>query len=210
MMKFMNVLDQARWHIRTLWGVLIIAFMINVLTIFGWMHSQSKIKIEIPPQIPESGLTITQGEIPKTTIYSFAFYVWQSLNHWSDNGTQDYKNQIEKFSAFLTPDFKLKLINNYNDLLSEGELQDRIRLMSGWSGSYFDPIDVEYVGHGTWLVHLKMRLLEMINSNAKVVKDLQMNYTLKVVRYDIDSKNNPWGLALEGFAESPTRLKTII
>ncbi len=209
-MKFLNALEQARWHIRSLWCVVILVVLINILSVFGWLHTQSKIRIEVPPQIPESGLTITQGEISKTTIYSFAFYVWQSINHWSNNGMQDYKKQITQFSAYLTPEFKLKLIENYNNQLNQGELQDRIRILQGMAGSEYSPDDVDYIGHGTWIVHLKMRLTEMMNSNAKVVKDVQMYYTLKVVRYNVDAKQNPWGLAIAGFAKSPARIKTII
>ncbi len=209
-MKFLNVLEQARWHIRSLWCVLIILVMLNSLMLFGWMHSQSKIKIDVPPQIPQSGLTITQGEVPKTTVYSFAFYVWQSLNHWSNDGLTDYKNQITQFAPFVTPDFKLQLVQNYNNLLNEGELQDRIRLLQGSSGNEYSPDDVIYLGHGTWVVHLKMRLTELMNSNAKVVKDAQILYSIKVVSYNVDAKQNPWGLAIAGFAESPARIKTII
>jgi len=123
---------------------------------------------------------------------------------------QDYKQDIDQFSPFLTPSFKLNLIQDYNNLLNEDELQDRIRLMQSMSGSGYDTNDVDYVGHGTWIVHLKMRLTEMINSNAKVVKDVQMNYTLKIVRFDTDAKNNPWGLALDGYAVSPSRIQTFI
>ncbi len=130
-MKFINALEQAYWHIRTLWLFILITVVMNVLLIIGWMHSQSKMTIQIPPQIPESGLTMIQGEIPKTTIYSFAYYVWQSINHWSSDGLQDYQQQITQFSPFLTPDFKLNLIEDYNNLLNQGELQDRLRLMQG-------------------------------------------------------------------------------
>jgi len=209
-MKFINALEQAQWHIRTLWCLLIILLFFNVITIFGWMHSQSKIQIDIPPQIPESGLTITQGKIPKSTIYSFAFYIWQSVNHWSKSGMKDYKKQITKFQPFLTPKFKLKLIQDYNNLLNQGELRDRIRMIQGIDGSEYSPDDVIYMGHSTWIVHLKMHLVEMMNSNLKVVKDIQMHYTLKIVRYDVDAKKNPWGLALSDFSISSSRIKTTI
>ena len=209
-MKYLNAIEQARIHIRTLRQFIILLAMILVLLIYGWIHAQARIKVEIPPQIPESGLTIQQGEIPKSTIYSFAYYVFQSVNHWDTNGLQDYQNEIEQFKPLLTPSFRITLVQDYNNLLNQGELQDRIRLMQGMSGSSYDPANVEYVGHGTWIVHLKMRLTEMINSNAKVVKDVQMNYTLKIVRLDTDAKNNPWGLALDGFAESPSRIQTFV
>ncbi len=209
-MKFLNALEQSKWHIRSLWRVSFLLFLTNALVLLGWMHSQSKIKIEVPRHIPESGLTLTQGEVPQTTVYSFAFYVWQSINHWSQNGMQDYKAQMTRFSPFLTPSFKLKLIRNYNYLLNEGELQDRLRLMQGLSSSGYSSRDVKTIGHGTWMVHLKMRLTEMMKSNAKIVKDVQMHYILKIVRYNVDAKQNPWGLAIAGFAESPERIKTIV
>lgn len=209
-MKFLSALEQANWHIRTLWFVILIFFGINVVLLLGWIRSQSNITVHVPPYIPESGLTMTQDEMPNTTVYSFAYYIWQSLNHWSNDGLQDYKQQITGFSPFLTPDFKLRLIEDYNNLLNQGELQDRIRLMQGNSGSEYNPEDVRYEGHDTWLVRLNMRLTEMMGTNAKVVKDIDMVYTLKIVRFDIDNKENPWGLAVAGFAEQPERIKTII
>lgn len=209
-MKFLNALEQAQWHIRTMWYVIIIVFFVNMLVVLGWMHSQSHIKVIVPPHIPQSGLTLTHGEVSKTTIYSFAYYVWQSVNHWANDGLRDYKQQITRFAPFLTPAFKLKLVRNYNNLLNQGELQGRLRFLQGLSGSEYTVNDVKVIGHGTWIVDLKMRLIEMMNANAKVVKDAEMNYTLKIVRYNVDAKQNPWGLAIAGFARSPVRIKTII
>lgn len=207
-MKFLSALEQAQWHVRTLWKVVIVAFAINTMVLLGWMHAQAKIQIEIPPAVPESGLTLTEGQVPDTTIYSFAFYIWQSINHWPNDGMQDYKNQLSQFTPFLTPGFKIKLANNYNQLLNEGELQDRVRLMQGVAGSEYQPGDVKYLGHGTWIVFLDMQLTEMMNANAKIVKDVNMQYALTVVRFNVDAKTNPWGLALAGFAESPMRTET--
>lgn len=209
-MQFLNALEQARRHIHSLWGVVLLLVVMDALVTCGWLHAQSKIKITVPPHIPRSGLTLTQNAVPKTTVYSFAYYVWQSINYWHHDGLNDYKTQITRFSPFLTPHFKVKLVQNYNYLLNEGELQDRIRLMQGVSGSEYSPKDVVYIGHDTWIVRLTMRLTEMVNSNAKVVKDVEMHYALKVVRYDVDTQANPWGLGIAGFAHSPRRIKTMI
>ncbi|MBX9706100.1 MAG: TIGR03746 family integrating conjugative element protein [Gammaproteobacteria bacterium] len=209
-MKFLNALEQSKSHIRSLWYAIALAIFINAVTLLGWMHSQSTIRIQIPPQIPVNGLIVAQGEVPKTTVYSFAYYVWQSLNYWQKDGMQDYQTQIDRFSPFLTPDFKVSLIQNYNNLLNDGELQERIRLMEGNEGSEYAPEDVIEEGHGTWIVHLKMRLTEMLSSNAKVVKDVEMEYTLKIVQYDVNATQNPWGLAIAGFAENPVRTVTIV
>jgi len=208
--RFLNALEQAHWHIRTLWRVIIVALVINIVVIVGWIHSPTRLKIMVPPHIPQSGLTLTVGDIPKTTVYSFAYYIWQRLNHWASNGLLDYQQQITTLSPFLTPTFKAALVQNYNHLLNEGELQDRIRFMQGLTSDHYSPIAVKSMGHNTWWVHLTMRLTEMMNANAKVVKDVVLSYTLKVVRYDVDAHSNPWGLALAGFVKSPMRIKTNI
>lgn len=204
-MRFINAVEQANWHIKTLWKALILLIIIETLTLYGWMHAQSKIRIDVPPQIPQSGITIRQGQVPKSTVYSFAFYIWQSINHWQHNGLVDYKRNIEQFSPFLTPRFKLFLVKNYNNLLNEGELQDRIRLMSG--NQTYKVKMVKPLGNNTWQVTLIAHLTEMMNSNAKVVKDIDMQYVLRIVQRDIDAKANPWGLMLDGFSQSPIRLR---
>ncbi len=209
-MKFLNALEEAHRHIKTLWCALVIAAAVNMVTLAGWMHSESKLQIDVPPEIPQSGLTLTQGEVPKTTIYSFAFYVWQSVNHWSANGLTDYKQQITNFSPFITAEFKNSLVRNYNNLLNDGELQDRLRMLEDVEGQSYSNDSVKYLGNGEWLVHLNMRLLELMNTNAKIVKDVEMGYDLKIVRYNIDAKNNPWGLAIAGFSGDPVRVKTIV
>ena len=209
-MKFLNALDESKRLIRYLLVIVSLLSLSNLTTEFFWHRAQDNMTIYIPPKIPSSGLQTTGKVVPSATIYGFAFYVWQSLNHWSNNGMQDYKQQITDYSAYLTPSFKNSLIEDYNNLLNQGELQDRIRVMQGLTGSEYSPTDVKYVGHGTWIVYLKMRLTEMMNSNAKIVKDIQVSYALKVVRYDIDPNSNHWGLAIAGFAKSPVRDKTIV
>ena len=189
-------------------SILLVALNLVILT--GWIHGQSKIKIAIPPRIPQSGLTIQQGEVPLPTVYSFTYYIWQSINHWPKNGLLDYKQQIETFSPFITPRFKLKLIRNYNNLLNQGELQDRIRLMQGLANKTYRIEQVKVINRHSWQVTLTMHLTEMMNSNAKVVKDATMRYILRVVKFDVDAKANPWGLAVDGYISSPTRIVTSI
>jgi len=81
-MKYLNAIEQSQLHIRTLWRIIGLLALVLFFTMYGWLHTQSKIKVEIPPQIPDGGLTVQQGEIPKATVYSFAYYVFQSINHW--------------------------------------------------------------------------------------------------------------------------------
>ena len=102
------------------------------------------------------------------------------------------------------------LLQDYRDRQAHGELQDRLRHLQGVNGTSFDSKTVEALGHDTWLVHLQMRLSEHMNMNGNAVKDVVLNYTLRVVRYDVAPKINPWGLALDGFVENPERVQTYI
>ena len=208
MVRFLNALEQAKWHIVSLYGVIVLLVFICLGLILGWHVTQTHLRINIPPQIPDNGITLNAQDIPKSTIYSFAFYIWQSINYWPKNGFVDYKKNIIDLSAYLTPKFLIYLKNDYNHRLANGEIQDRLRTMQGVSG--YDAMDVKYIGHGTWLVHLSMRLTERMDNTGNPVKDAQIDYSLRVVRYNVSSDKNKWGLAVDGFFEDPKRIRTII
>lgn len=207
-MRFQNALDNARFTIFTLIGTLILAFFTILFLGWGLMTAPDKVRVYLPPHIPENGLTTTANEIPTATVYAFAYYVLQNLNYWPTNGTEDYKNNLSKFAPFLTPRFMAFLRNDYNHRLNQGELHSRVSTMQGLYGSAFAPSDVTYLGHDTWQVKLIMRLTERMNMNDQTVKDTEIQYVIRVVRYPINPKANPWGLALDGFAQNPERVIT--
>ena len=209
-MRFINALENARLTLKVLASAFIASFIINLLLMIGWYHAQSKVTIFLPPQIPQTGITLNSGEYPETMVYSFAYYVWQSINHWPTNGATDYKQNLEQFSPYLTPRFKSFLVRDYNERLNQGELQDRIRTLSGTNGVAFDRADVELQSNGVWVVHLKMRISEHMNANSNEVKNVDIDYTLRIVRYETDAKANPWGLALDGFVTEPARIQTYL
>jgi integrating conjugative element protein (TIGR03746 family) len=209
-MRFTNALEQSKWHIVSLYAVILLLFILAIGLIIGWHSTQSEITIHYPPEIPTNGLTIKAHDYPKARIFSFAFYAWQSINDWQADGVKDYQNNIKNFSSYLTPRFKNYLINDYNQRYNSGEIQSRLRTMQGMNGTAFDFKNVMYLGHGTWLVHLNMRLIERMNNNSKRVKDVEVDYTLRVVRYQINATKNQWGLALDGFATNPKRIKTFV
>jgi integrating conjugative element protein (TIGR03746 family) len=209
-MRFQNALENARLTIQALVLSLAMSFVLNIFLIFGWHAALKNIEVHLPPEIPVSGLNIKANAYPPAFIYSFAYYIWQSINNWPNNGVQDYQKTIASSSPFLTPRFKQFLIRDYNRRINEGEIQDRIRTLQGVNGSAFSVKDVENLGHGNWLVHLHFRLSEHMNINGNQVKDVEIDYVLRVVRYQIDAKSNPWGLALDGFSQDPMRVKTYI
>jgi len=209
-MRFQNALENARLAIQILLLALGLFFVSNLFLIASWHSAQSKMQVYIPPQIPVDGMTLRSGEYPSTTVFSFAYYIWQSINNWSANGTQDYKQAIQQFSPFLTPRFKAFLIRDYNQRFNQGEIQERLRMLQGLNGTAFESKEVEYLGHDTWVVHLHMRLSEHMSINGNQVKDVAIDYSIRVVKYNVNAKTNPWGLALDGFVENPERQQTYI
>lgn len=209
-MRFQNVLENARFSIRLLLIALLLFFISNMALIIAWRSSDANIRVDIPPQIPTSGFSVTKGEVPKAFVYSFAFYIWQQVNDWQVNGETDYPNNIKAMSAFLTPNFQLTLQHDANSRFEHGELQERLRSVVGNNGSSYHVSDVEVLGHHTWVVHLTMRLTERLNVNAKAVKSVVIHYALRVVKSDRNAIKNPWGLALDGFQTSPERSLTVV
>ena len=209
-MRFQNALENARITIQALFVALILSFITNIGLMLGWKNAEQKIEVHIPPQIPTTGLNLKANEIPLATVYSFAYYIWQSVNYWPSNGTEDYKKSIEEFSPYLTPRFKAFLRRDYLERIGQSEIQDRQRTLQGANGTAFEPGDIEYIGHDTWIVHLHMRLSEHMNINGNQVKDTAIEYSLRVVRHDVNVKTNAWGLALDGFVSNPERTQTYI
>ena len=58
----------------------------------------------------------------------------------------------------------------------------------------------------TWQVILKVRLSEY--NNGVLIKDKEIEYPFKVIRYNGNAQVNPYGLVLDGFTSTPVLLKT--
>lgn len=183
-----------------------ILFILSIAFFTGWITSPSRLTIYLPPNI-QNGATIKAGSIPEPLIYSFAYEIWQELNYWPDENSEDYQKNIHTYWSYLTPQFKTELLEDYADLKVSGQLQ-RIRYLQGLSGAAYDSVNVKKLGYETWQIDLKMRLTEF--KNNQIVKDVEIIYPLKVTRINISTENNPYGLALAGFVSEPQRLKTYI
>lgn len=176
------------------------------LCLIGWMTAPSRMTVYIPPDI-SNGATLKAGEIPNALVYSFAYEIWQEINYWPEDGTQDYQQNIHTYWSYLTPNFKADLLQDYSTLKDSGQVQ-RQRYLQGITGAAFNSANIKKLSSDTWEVDLTMRLTEYKNSQP--VKDVEILYPLKVVRMNVSQSNNPYGLALAGFVSPPVRLKTYI
>ncbi len=179
---------------------------ICLLAFVGWMTSLSRLTVYIPPDI-SNGATLKAGEIPLPLIYSFAYQIWQEINYWPEEGTQNYAANLHAYWSYLTPQFTADLLANFADLKAAGQVQ-RQRFLQGIDGAAYDTSNVKKLSNDTWEVDLKMRLTEY--KNNQLVKDVEILYPLKVTRTSVSQANNPYGLVLAGFTSAPIRLKTNI
>lgn len=185
---------------------ILILLVICLLLLAGWMSAPTRLRIYIPPDI-SNGATLKVGEIPKPLLHSFAYEIWQEINNWPTDGTQDYAKNINTYWPYLTPQFKATLLQDEQDLIDSGQLE-RQRELIGLNGSAYQAGSVKPLSDNSWEVDLTMRLTE--TKNSQIVKDVEILYPLRVVRRDISEKDNPYGLALAGFVSQPRRIKTFV
>lgn len=55
-------------------------------------------------------------------MYAFGYYIWQQMNNWPVQGSDDYKAQIARLSCYLTPRFKGELERDYERRFRNHEL----------------------------------------------------------------------------------------
>jgi integrating conjugative element protein (TIGR03746 family) len=65
---------------------------------------------------------------------------------------------------------------------------------------------VQVLSGSDWIVTLDLDVDEYYRGD--LVKRAFVRYPIRVVRYDVDPEHNPWGLALDCFANPPERIPT--
>lgn len=201
---FKNRLTDKEHHIKTLRIVIIGLFAVIILMGIGWSTAPSRLQIYTPPDL-RGGSQRPWWEVPTSTVYGFAFYIFQQLNRWPANGQEDYKRNIFALSNYLTPGCKAFLEQDYKDRDSFGELKNRIRGVYEIPGRGFSNSRVQVLSQDDWIVNLDLTTDEYYGDEA--VKRTLVRYPVKVVRMESDLERNPWGLALDCYAETPKRLE---
>ena len=207
MSRFRHAVKNRDQHILTLriaCGVLVLFLLV---TSIGWMRAPDNLTIHNPPDL-RSGSTRAWWEVPPSTVYSFAFYIFQQLNAWPKNGEADYPAKIEGLSAYLTPSCQTVLQAEAKKRSDSGELAGRTRVVfeipeHGYGGRY-NPNPVTVQGRDNWVVRLDLVADEAFAGEP--VKRALTRYPLKVVRAEGDAERNEFGLALDCYDSMPQRL----
>lgn len=187
-------------HIWSLRICILLMGIILLCCVLALLYEEKQIVVHLPPEMSDS--TILQvGEIVPASIYAFALSVFQRLNFWENDGSEDYARQIKLHNCYLTPTFKRWLRSDIQNKHAHGELR-RSRGLFSLSG--YTPERVRRINTDTWIVHLDLGLREWLQD--RVVKETALRYTLRVVRFDFSAECNPWGLALDDHERLPERI----
>ena len=85
MRRYRTEIDNVRAHLRSRWTVIGLQFVVILVLWFGWSQAPKQLTVHVPPDL-RSGATLAVGEVPEANVYAFAFYIFQQLNRWSEDG----------------------------------------------------------------------------------------------------------------------------
>ncbi|MDO5055664.1 MAG: TIGR03746 family integrating conjugative element protein, partial [Pasteurella oralis] len=204
MSKYNNALRSDRFHIQSLRIIIFLLIGLCCFLGYGWHSAPKHLTIHNPPDL-RSGSTRAWWEVPPSSVYGFAFYIFQQLNRWPQDGEKDYKRNIEALSAYLTPECQQFLLRDYEQRDLLGELRSRVRGVYEIPGRGFSQSRVKINSQDDWDVTLDLSTDEYYLDNP--VKRVTVRYPLHIVRYDVNPEANPWGLALNCYRDTPKRLE---
>lgn len=198
-----KALDGRDAHIFTLRALIVILALGMFGSIIGWQGAPERIKIDIPPDL-RSGSTRGIAERHPFNIYSFGYYIFQQLNNWPVDGKKDYKERIHQLSCYITPEYKAWLERDYDRRIKNHEL-NRTRAAQEMPDRPYKPNRIYAESGDSWVAYYDLNIKETFRGEK--VKDIFARYPVRVVRWDVDPECNLWGLALDGYYKTPSRLE---
>lgn len=198
--------DQQHALIKSLWGVIAVLVILNLFMWLGWKSAPDRIRVYLPPDL-SSGALVTPGAIPKSTIYAFTYQIFTALNTWSDNGSDDYLKNINAYKHYFSEKFYQELLKDYSRRQTNSAL-NRQRIMTGVTGINYDEASITVLGNDAWKLDLRLHIVETVTGT--VVKDVIMDYPLRVAKINASIQVNPWGMQIMGYEGAPYRVKTNI
>lgn len=62
-------------------------------------------------------------DIPPESVYAFGLYIFQQVQRWPKDGEVDYKGNLFRYAAYLTPSCKVFLEKDFEFRRNAGELR---------------------------------------------------------------------------------------
>ncbi len=188
-------------HIRSLRVALSCSCAVALFALWGWQQAGDELTVHTPPDL-SNGHSRPWWEVPKPNVYDFAVSIFTQVNRWVSDGSEDYANNLHLYSYYLTPQCRQVLQSDYEQKRNKGELSGRERSLSPLPGYGYEDWRVTVHSRDSWTVQADLQLSEYVGGTE--VKSNAIRWPLKVVRYDVDRNNNPWGLAIDCF-DGPAR-----
>lgn len=202
--RFDNLVDSKNYTIRLQQIGLILLSVLLILALLGWSQAPKQITLHYPPDLT-GGVVQTLATVPKANVYSFTFYVFQQLNRWPDNGTDDYFDRIHALRNYTTPACFEERLADYEARERNNELTGRSRAVWEIPGRGFSLDRVKTTSSSSWMVGLDLHVQETFRGER--IKDRLIHFPISVVRYDVDKELNPWGLAIDCYAGAPRHIQ---
>lgn len=204
---YLEALASERSHNGFLRKVVAGSLIAGVLGTYIAYTVPKTIEVHLAPDIRAGSVVEIKngvGYIPPENVYSFAYYIWQQLNRWQEDGMKDYPKQLYNLQSFVTAKCQAEIKDDMKNRAKNSELLQRTRLITEIPGFSFAANRVTTEGSAAWTVFLDMQLQETYRGQN--VKDTFIRYPLRIVRFDVDRERNPWGLGLDCFSDQPQRL----
>lgn len=204
---YLEALASERSHNGFLRKVVACTFLAGAFGTYVAYTVPKTIDVHLAPDIRAGSVVEIKngvGYIPPENVYSFAYYIWQQLNRWQEDGMKDYPKQLYNLQSFVTAKCQAEIKDDMKNRAKNSELLQRTRLITEIPGFSFAANRVIADSSAVWTVFLDMQLQETYRGQN--VKDTYVRYPLRIVRYDVDRERNPWGLGLDCFSDQPKRL----
>lgn len=204
MSQFRNAIQRSDQHIKSLRIACAFLVLLVLITSSGWMLAPRSMTIHNPPDL-RNGSTRPWWEVPPSSVYAFAFYIFQQLNAWPKNGETDYPAKIRALSAYLTPACKDFLERDATERTNRNELIDRVRVVYEIPERGYSSKSVSVRDRDNWVARLDLVADEYFHTEP--VKRAMVRYPMKVTRWNGDPETNQFGLALDCYDGVPQRLE---
>lgn len=203
MSKPLSILETHKQDIRYRDRMIIGLIMITILLAAALVRIPTQLVVYHPPDLSQSGKITKIGEVPPSTVYSFATIFFERLMYCKDNCGDDYPKALMSMKTYLTPQCFNQLKDHFE--ANVGLYKNRTRSIQAYDQEVFFTFDkVKQINDRTWYVTENYYLDERVRGTA--LRETLMKYPLKIVKSGVSTQINAYQLQLDCFYEEPTRL----
>lgn len=198
MFRYWNKVDQLNHLNRLLLAFVISQTVIIVGLIITLAVLPKHYQFWLTPAMATNGGLMKEGEIPPEYVQGFVATLLPSLNTWSTSGSHEFSNNINSYRYYFTPRHQ-QLMDTMLKTYKDNQIFSRIQMASLYQ--FMRAGDVKAIGHNAWEVHLVMRITQRLKNNSPmIISDKVVDYRLRVVKVSMSRLQNPFQLALDGYA----------